>query len=403
MSLKKKLKEKALMIGAAVDKYRDPVLTTVKYGLQLTGKATTLSKIAATAGLVSEINRTIIERQFQSSDDNHNLKICTSQITRTIIRYLEANKVITAVTKNSLFSGNYSHLNAYVGDFEGVQVSFMTDTSSDDDGGSGYIIAPAEVSNEEAIGLVTRAYWKLIPKAVLLNGDKLMPYDDEVFRNYVTSNESDLLEAEVKNAFDKKVHRSILIRGTPGSGKTAMVSYVTSRLFKRRLYLTPETTVWTMKNAVIALKPECVVMNDFTITNKYGDLLTKLEELKTYVPIVLLTTNSIDEVPGAVLRPGRVDELITIDHICGEALNRMVRETLGDVYTDAIFETVRGWPMAFICELKARADLGRNVTQTIEELSARVATNDNNNDVDAYCDTASTLYPDTSPPYTRRR
>ena len=85
--------------------------------------------------------------------------------------------------------------------------------------------------------------------------------------------------------------------------------------------------------------------------------------------LVVVTVNNRRKLDTALLRPGRIDELLLVDKMDEE----VVRHVLGDC-TDG-FELVKDWPIAFINEYVIRRTYlsAQDAAASVKELAERVA------------------------------
>jgi glycerol-3-phosphate cytidylyltransferase-like family protein len=153
-----------------------------------------------------------------------------------------------------------------------------------------------------------------------------------------------------------------------------MAREVVRRLGLRSLRIRVED-VGTLDNnsilqALLILKPDVVILDDFDRNSSQSHLFEALENLQKNVKIVLATVNERNRLDEALLRPGRFDEMICVDRLDEE----VVRLVLGPDCQDS-FEQVKDWPIAFINEFaKRRLFLSpTEAKSSMDELIKRVA------------------------------
>lgn len=169
------------------------------------------------------------------------------------------------------------------------------------------------------------------------------------------------------------VHRSILFHGPPGTGKTTLARTITSDLKLRTLRFRIEDisdlNSTNLADCVKTFRPDAIIVDDFDRAKSQEDLLEALDNFKRQVKLVLTTANNPKLLDGALLRPGRLDEILCIKEID----EVVIKKVLGP-YQDA-FETVRHWPIAYIEEYRTRRTFLNDdeMSAVLEELKERVA------------------------------
>lgn len=172
-----------------------------------------------------------------------------------------------------------------------------------------------------------------------------------------------------------KVKRGILLGGMYGTGKT-LAATVASRLAVENgitYVYTPHST--ELADAIEFAKqyqsPACVVFAediDRAVTGprsvKLDDILNIIDgiDTKTANIITVLTTNHLENINRAMLRPGRLDAIIDVTPPDAEAVQRLVRMYAGqavdeDADLTEVGETLAGNIPAVIEEVVKRAKL----------------------------------------------
>ncbi len=386
MTFKEKFRKAALKTAAAVDKHRMLALEVARSAATLTSGSTPLAKVAVIASMAADINHKFLAKLYTGGEHSRPFHFGGySATTEALVFLLESHKIVKKLSHSTVLGGsNYGFCDYYAGTVDGMDIVCSLDSKGTSSRGA-LLYVPNGVTDDQANAKLADQMWKLQKHAIVVTSEMTpRPYIDTVCADYVVSKEAETLMAYVEKAVSVKIPRSILLWGPPGSGKTELANYITTKAFKRRLYITPYVTEEQLAGLLATLAPECVVLNDFAITNDLHELLPTLELLRRHVPLTLLTANSTAELPSALLRPGRIDEIIQLDKLHGPAHELLVRKILGDTFGEELFATVSDWPMAFIQELRARVDLGRSLQDAIQDLSIRLENNDNNNDVSSY-------------------
>jgi hypothetical protein len=187
------------------------------------------------------------------------------------------------------------------------------------------------------------------------------------------------LEARLGSFVDDGTPRSCLLVGPPGTGKSMAIRWLTRRLgvSSVRVDLGVLARVhgeWnradiaaSLETVLKLLRPEALILDDLDRIRVGGELLAFLEMAARTCRLVLASANCPRKMLGASLRPGRFDELITVDRLDPDVL----RQLLG---ADAdLFDRLAPLPAAYVAEfLKRRRVLGRDrAVAEIAELEER--------------------------------
>jgi len=186
----------------------------------------------------------------------------------------------------------------------------------------------------------------------------------------------------IKPFLEGGVTRSLLMDGRPGTGKTTITQYLVDR--SQELHAHPRvlripTGDFTylsssmLQGLIGLMQPTILIIDDFDRITGVESLLDFLESCRRWVKFLAVTTNHLENLPHAVTRPGRFDEIQIIEGL-GESF---VRGFLGDLWehlTEEQQQLLLPWPVAFLEELRARAAMIPNVSleNEILDLKTRV-------------------------------
>lgn len=205
------------------------------------------------------------------------------------------------------------------------------------------------------------------PECLLLNDDLMASINANLFTPITR------VEDCIQN--DIKVKRGVLLGGTYGTGKT-LTAYIAAHLAQKNgitFVYTPRAS--ELGDAIAFARqyqsPACVVFCEDIDREMVGERTIKIDDILNILDgvdnkndniITVLTTNHLDKVNQAMLRPGRLDAIINIEPPDAKTAERLVRYYGGtsinaDEDLSKVGESLEGQIPAVIEETVKRAKL----------------------------------------------
>lgn len=169
------------------------------------------------------------------------------------------------------------------------------------------------------------------------------------------------LVERIQKYYAKDVTRVLMMIGLPGTGKSRACRTIVAKLGLPTVLCTAEPSNMERLVDFGVLGAKVCIIEDFD-WGKYADiprLFSILEKLRAKYRVVLLTANRVSDLPGPVLRPGRVDEIVEWTGCTKEEI-----EALGAP------EACVGWPIAHVQEVLTRLSVEDEVD--LEEIRSRI-------------------------------
>ncbi len=274
--------------------------------------------------------------------------------------------------------------NAFLVVANGARIGWVKDG---DDGVATEILAHVD-SYEASIAFARDLLWKTIdPTRIVLSSMRPTQQDGKPSRQRAygqlrvatddlvapaSSRFADEYGPYLKKCIELNINRTILFYGIPGSGKSTISRTLCDNLGLRSLRVRVEDIGDLGSEPVSEMlkifEPDVVIFDDLDRSMSQVALLETMENLHKRVRFVFATVNHIENLQGALLRPGRFDEIIEVNKLDEAA----VRKALG-AHTDA-FDLVKDWPVAFINEYVIRRRLlgAEKALGAVNELQKRV-------------------------------
>lgn len=131
---------------------------------------------------------------------------------------------------------------------------------------------------------------------------------------------------------EAKMRRVILCQGVPGSGKSTFCLHAVRELSERTLMLTPdaydEFSCSEWRELLDLLRPTAIIVDDIDRVGSHAleARLRFFEEGYCEVPLVLFTSNDHTELPRAMRRPGRIDQILLFEAPGEELIDDLIDE-----------------------------------------------------------------------------
>jgi hypothetical protein len=231
-----------------------------------------------------------------------------------------------------------------------------------------------------ANAVLTRAMADFGPTALAMVTDSGLVADPEVAPEKAVPAVAKLIaQLELELAVG---HRSVLLHGPAGAGKTAASRQLAEALAKTTIVVSSE--LWggilnsggrTIFDMICTWRPDCVIFDDLDRAMQGGDegyLVGGVSRVRAVVPLVITTANVREEFTGSLLRPGRVaDRLLQFDKLDAEVGTSITPNVPAEIRAAALEQ---GLLAAYLRELDLRCAAGTDdPTAALTEMVERQA------------------------------
>lgn len=181
------------------------------------------------------------------------------------------------------------------------------------------------LDSKKAEEIIQDLYWNFWGKAVKIDksgGRFSDSYNIDsvrfVDKAYYSTSKEDKVNF-LQKCRDKDIRRCWLFDGKPGMGKSVFCFELANQLSERTIMYTKDAfaninlTKW--QDIISSLRPTCIIIDDIDRLRRW-DLEQKLEyfhEDFCNVPYIFLTSNNMEQLPKALLRSGRIDNIFRVE------------------------------------------------------------------------------------------
>ena len=200
---------------------------------------------------------------------------------------------------------------------------------------------------------------------------------------YIESPHAVEVRERVASFVQAGMHRGVVFNGHPGSGKSSFARRIAEQLGFRIIRAPGAAMTVAVRNGEAALflsealrlyRPDALIIDDMDRCIEHGhqiaNLISILDDAARYCRLTICTVNGLERLPGALLRPGRIDDVIAF----GPPDRATVETLLGGDLAD-LADLVDGLPIVYVVEFAKRCRvLGREAaTGEIEVLRKQFA------------------------------
>lgn len=208
---------------------------------------------------------------------------------------------------------------------------------------------PGERDQDDALTAVRRLIWGGLGKSImmqpkLLGGNEFLP---DLLHDTLPSRTGEEIYAKLKKFIDKGHHRSVLLYGESGTGKSHLMRYVAKLAggYSLRVSAKDFESVRGVSSAIRVLRPSAILIDDFERQEKPQAILGQAEEIKAHARLLMVSVNNFRKLDSAMLRVGRFDELIEVEQLEDEIFEKLIGDASPQVKT-----RLKQLPVAYVDE-----------------------------------------------------
>lgn len=177
---------------------------------------------------------------------------------------------------------------------------------------------------------------------------------DDLHNEVYYSRVAEEIMKRCKAFLEQGYNRSIMLYGSPGTGKSSAMKFVSKHLGGRTLRINV-SEVENMEHddvilAISLLRPKVLMIDDFDRLSNPTKFLSTLEQVSRETEVVLCSANNIKEIDPAVIRPGRFDEIVEVEHLDEEIYDKLIGENIPE---DTV-KTLKKMPIVYVKEFNLR-------------------------------------------------
>jgi len=192
----------------------------------------------------------------------------------------------------------------------------------------------------------------------------------------------DSLESEQTSALLERIERffaaghsrSIILHGSPGTGKSEMSRTISKSLQGMTLFINASEFKSlqsnTLSNCLDLLHPDIVIIDDLDCVYDVKSLLSAIDRIHRTTRLFIVTANDLESFDAAAVRAGRFDEI--------EVVRRVVMpEDMIPGLEESVYKDLNDWPVAFVEELGKRLEVlgDESLSEEMGRLKAREEAN----------------------------